>query len=62
VEMLLKYVGARIIAKNIDKIQDEYQLEVAEKIIEKDPESMAEHINKVQEKYKKEVSKKLKEV
>lgn len=62
VEMLLKYVGARIIAKNIDKIQDEYQLEVAEKIIEKDPESMADHIDKIQEKYQKDVSEKLKEV
>ena len=35
---------------------------MAEKIIEKDPESMADHIDKIQEKYQKDVSEKLKEV
>jgi hypothetical protein len=55
----MKYAGARVIAKNMDKIQDKYQIEVSDKIIEKDAETMAEYIDKLQEKYQIEVAKKL---
>lgn len=47
VDLILKYAGPQNVASNIDKIKKEYQLEVSEKIMERNVETMAEYINKI---------------